>query len=194
MVVSIHQPNFIPWYPFFQKIQSSDIFVILTHCQFEKNNFQNRFNFEDKWYTLSVNKGLEPIKDKKYVNYNEDWAKIKTNLSQYNHILSLFDEYITENLAYTNVAIIRKIAEILDIKTRIIVDKPTDLKGTDRLVNICKEYKATKYLAGSGGSKLYLEVDKFTKEGIDVEFQQAEHLIKLPILKVLNNEQGITKH
>ena len=192
MVVSIHQPNFIPWYPFFQKIKSSNIFVVLTHCQFEKNNFQNRFNHNDKWYTLSVNKGLEPIINKRYVNYIEDWAKIKNQLPQYSHILSEFEDCVTDNLACTNTGIICKIAQMLDIKTHIVGDSPTDLRGTDRLVQICKEYKATKYLAGSGGSKLYLEIDKFHKEGIEVEFQQSEDLIKVPILKALNNEQSIT--
>lgn len=192
MVVSIHQPHFIPWYPFFQKIKRSDVFVILTHCQYRKNYFQNRFNIEDKWFTLSVNKGLEPIVNKKYVNYIEDWNKIKTNLPQYKHILSEFDEYITDDLVFTNTAIIRKIAEKLDIKTTIVSDTYTDLKSTDRLVKICKEYKATKYLAGCGGSKLYLEVDKFNNEGMEVEFLQPEHLIKVPIIKVLNNEQSIT--
>lgn len=192
MVISIHQPNFVPWYPFFQKIKSSDVFVLLTYCQFEKNNFQNRFNFNDKWQTLSVNKGLEPIVDKKYVNPHEDWDKIKNNLPEYKHILSEFDNSITNSLVCTNVDIIYKIAKLLNIKTRIVIDEQTELKGTDRLVEICKKHNATKYLAGSGGSKLYLEVDKFTNQGIEVEFQQPEHLIKVPILKVLNNEQSIT--
>ena len=59
MKIAIHQPNFMPWYPFFQKVESADIFVILSNCQFEKNNFQNRFNIDDRWYTMSTNKGLE---------------------------------------------------------------------------------------------------------------------------------------
>ena len=82
MVISIHQPNFMPWYPFFQKIQKCDKFVILTHCQFEKNGYQNRFNFNDDWYTMSVKKGLEPIKDKIYLNPKNDWDRIKNRLSK----------------------------------------------------------------------------------------------------------------
>ena len=39
MKIAIHQPNFFPWYPFFEKIKNCDIFIILTHCQFEKNGF-----------------------------------------------------------------------------------------------------------------------------------------------------------
>ena len=64
MRISIHQPNFVPWYPFFQKIKEVDVFVILKECQFEKNGYQNRFNFNNKWYTMSVKKGLELMRDK----------------------------------------------------------------------------------------------------------------------------------
>jgi len=28
MIVTIHQPNFVPWYPFFQKIEQVDVFVV----------------------------------------------------------------------------------------------------------------------------------------------------------------------
>lgn len=35
MIVSIHQPNFVTWYPFFEKVAQSDVFVIMSHCQFE---------------------------------------------------------------------------------------------------------------------------------------------------------------
>ena len=102
MIITIHQPNFFPYYPFFQKMKDSDIFVILKHCQFEKNNFQNRFNIGDKWHTLSTNRGLEPIINKKYVNHVKDWLKIKNNLKEYKEVLDVFDDCITENLSETN--------------------------------------------------------------------------------------------
>ena len=42
-IVSIHQPNYLPWTGFFNKIASSDIFVIFDDVQFprgKKNNNQ----------------------------------------------------------------------------------------------------------------------------------------------------------
>ena len=65
MIITIHQPNFLPWYPLFQKIEGADKFVFLNNAQFQKNNLQNRFNFNDKWHTLSVNSGLDTIKKNK---------------------------------------------------------------------------------------------------------------------------------
>ncbi len=88
-VVSIHQPNFFPWYPFFHKLKQADMFVILENCQFEKNNYQNRFNLGGKWYTMSTNKHLLPIVEKKYSNHLEDWAKIKNIESRIDRIVAV---------------------------------------------------------------------------------------------------------
>ena len=41
-VVAIHQPCYIPWLPFFEKIKKSDIFVFLDDVQYQKNGWQNR--------------------------------------------------------------------------------------------------------------------------------------------------------
>ena len=171
----------MPWYPFFQKIEKSDIFVIMVNCQFEKNNFQNRFNMNDKWNTMSVNKGMEPIVNKKYLSPEKDWNKIKSNLSEYSDILVNFDEYISENLAETNVSIIKKLCEMLGIETDIVMDFPTDLRSTDRLVDICKHYGATKYLSGPSGKK-YLDLDLFS-DNIEVIYQEEQ--TKKPILEIL---------
>ena len=117
MRVSIHQPNFVPWYPFFQKIKEVDIFVILKECQFEKNGYQNRFNFNDKWYTMSVKKGLEPIRDKVYIDPKNSWDKIKNSLPEYKSILNECDKCIGESLLETNYCIIDKFCNMLDIDT-----------------------------------------------------------------------------
>ena len=80
MIVTIHQPNFVPWYPYFQKIEQADVFVLLGNCQFEKNGYQNRFYLKDKWNTLSVKKGLELINKKYYIDPIKDWSKIKNSI------------------------------------------------------------------------------------------------------------------
>lgn len=184
MICSIHQPNFFPWYPYFQKIQKSDVFVILINCQFEKNNFQNRFNIGEKWYTMSTNKGLEPIVNKRYVSNVKDWKTIKGGLHQYSKILNQFDDCITDNLSITNINIIKKICQMLSIKTEIVTDYPTNLVSTERLVDLCKTYHATTYLSGSSG-KNYMDLSLFEQSNIKVEFQEEKDMIKKPILEIL---------
>lgn len=164
----------------------ADIFVILQNCQFEKNNFQNRFNKDEKWYTMSVNKGLNPIHLKKYLNPEKDWTRIKNMLPEYKNVLCFFDDCISESLSDTNSKIIFKIKNLLGIKTEIVFDYPTELTSTNRLVDICSKYGAKKYISGVSGSK-YLELDKFKKNGIQIVFQDENSMIKKPIIDIIKN-------
>ena len=184
MIVTIHQPNFIPWYPYFQKMQQADVFVIMTHCQYEKNGYQNRFNVDGKWQTMSVYRGLRPINEKQYVAPKSDWDRIKTSLPQYSKQLGVFDENIQQSLAKTNEAIIRKIATLLGIGTKIVLDRPSELRSTERLVEICMQNGATKYLAGISG-KNYLDENLFEKKGIELIYQNEDDMVKKNILEVL---------
>jgi hypothetical protein len=70
----------------------------------------------------------------------------------------------------------------MGVKTIIDFDYRTDLKGTERLVDICKTYKATSYLSGESGKK-YLDLKKFKVEKIKVDFQKNQNYT--PILKKL---------
>jgi len=187
MIVTIHQPNFFPWYPLFQKIQLADRFIFLNHAQYQKNNLQNRFNFKDKWFTLSVNKGLEPIVKKKYLSPQKDWQSIKDKLPEYNKVLSLFDDLISDDLVKTNTAIISKICNILELKTEILFDYETELTSTERIVDICKYYNATTYISGISGSN-YLNSEKFEQENIKLSFQDEKTMVKRPIIEILKNK------
>lgn len=187
MILTIHQPNFFPWYPFFQKVKSADKFVFLNHSQYQKNYLQNRFSYGDKWFTMSVNKGLDPITTKKYLNPEKDWNSIKNKLPQFKDVFPLFDDCISESLVDTNMRIITKICNILEIKTELLLDYETDLTSTDRLVDICLHFGADTYLSGISG-KNYLEMKKFEDKNIKVIFQDEKEMIKNPILDLLKNK------
>lgn len=186
-IVSIHQPTFFPWYPFFQKIKSADTFVFLTHCQFEKNGYQNRFDIEKKWYTMSTKRGLIPINKKIYINPEKDWLSIKSKLApKYGiELLNEFDDCISNSLSSTNIEIIKKICNMLEIKTELVLDHDTDLKSTARLVDICTINDCSIYMSGIGG-KVYLDESMFEKRGIKVTYQKEEDMIKQPVLKFLS--------
>ena len=42
MILSGHQPSYIPWLGLFHKIAISDIFCFMDSVQYEKNSFINR--------------------------------------------------------------------------------------------------------------------------------------------------------
>lgn len=167
MRIAIHQPNFFPYMGFFQKMDSVDVFCILSNCQFEKNNYQNRFQYNGRWHTMRVSKKIEDINKKEYLEPHYDWNKIKRGIKT---DLSYFDACINESLFHTNVSIIKRIATKLGIQTKIVHDYPTYLTGTDRLIDLCLRYDCDTYLSGTGGNK-YLEASKFDKAGLKLETQ-----------------------
>ena len=65
MIVSAHQPAYLPWLGYFHKILLSDIFVIVDDVQFEKNSFCNR----NKIIAASQEVMLTiPVKQKGHIN------------------------------------------------------------------------------------------------------------------------------
>ena len=129
-------------------------------------------------------KGMRPITEKLYSDPHADWSKIKNKLPEYCEILDQFDDCIGQSLQQTNVAIIKRLAEMLNIKTEIVFDYPTDLKSTSRLVDLCEKYGASKYLAGASG-KSYLDLELFHNKNIDVSFQ--ENATPKHVLEILKN-------
>lgn len=185
MICTIHQPNFMPWYPFFQKMAAADIFVVLAECQFEKNGYQNRFNIDSDWYTMRINKGMDPIKEKRYVNAGKDWRAIKAKLPQYARVLDHMDYAIGNNLLETNFLLIAQIKHLLGIKTRLRFDFNTSSRGTERLVELCQHYGCNTYLSGLSGRE-YLDEQLFADEGIIVRYQDESCMERKPIVEVLN--------
>lgn len=173
MILSCHQPNFIPWSPFFEKISMSDVFVILGGVQYTRNQFQNRFKYNDNWYTMSVNTGSlnDLIVEKKYVSHKKDWDRIKNRLK--NVDLTFLDEFIVPSLFETNTNIIFDIIKRREISTSCFVETvKEDVNPTQMIINICKKYGAQTYLAGPSGRK-YLDFSLFQKQKIDLNFFSA---------------------
>mgnify|MGYP000123426084 CR=1 FL=1 len=144
-------------------------------------------NKDSKWYTMCVNKGLDPIYTKIYLSPEKDWKRIKDMLPEYKDVLDLFDDCVDSNLSKMNSNIIFKIKDILNIKTKIIFDYPTELKGTERLVDICLKNGAKTYISGVSGSK-YMDINKFSDNNIKVIFQDETKMVKKPIIDILKNK------
>ena len=80
MIVSIHQPNFIPWIGFFDKINRSDQFVLLTSSKRSKSdNYLVRtkiLNHSNPQY-LSIPLGSHEIAINKLIMPDDDKWKTK---------------------------------------------------------------------------------------------------------------------
>jgi hypothetical protein len=195
VIVSIHQPAYLPWLGYFDKIQRSDLFIHLDTVQFEKNSFQNRNRVLSKqgpfWLTVPVlTKGQHfdvPVKDIG-INNNIHWQKkhlasIRMNYrkaQQYREVFHLIEPFYQrewEKLPELCGAMLRQFVKMLSIDSKIIdaSDLPVvDGVKSDLVLNLCREVGATKYISGALGRD-YLDMDSFAKAGIDVVFQDFSH-------------------
>ena len=83
VILSAHQPAYLPWLGYLERISLSDKFVILDQVQFEKNSFINRNKIKTKedalWLTIPVNlKKYENISTKQ--NSGKQYNKITVRL------------------------------------------------------------------------------------------------------------------
>ena len=58
MIISIHQPAYLPWLGYLEKIKRSDIFVFLDTVAYDKNSFDNRnrilIDEKEHWLTIPM--------------------------------------------------------------------------------------------------------------------------------------------
>jgi hypothetical protein len=172
VIVTIHQPNFFPHERLLRKIHAADRLVLLTQAQFSPGGYVNRFRYDDQWYTMGVSQKLEPIADKYYTNVWKDWTRIKQRLPEDG--LDRFDTSIPTDghLARTNCTLLMAMCQELGITTEIVLDYPTNLRGTARLIDLCEHYGATTYLSGPSGAE-YLDRKLFPQSHITLEIQKG---------------------
>jgi hypothetical protein len=172
MILTAHQANFFPYAGVFEKIAASDVFVMLTQVQFTRNNYHNRFQYRDRWYTMPVNQKLEPLSHKFYENTTRSWESIKRKLPAYGDLLDQFDDVFrvpTCSLTGANGAIIGRILDRLKMDTKPTVDGQGHGTATMRLINLCKAHGADVYLSGPSGRN-YLDEPLFEQNGIELRY------------------------
>lgn len=197
MIISVHQPQYLPWLGYFDKIIKSDIFVFLDNVQYKKREFQNRNKIRAKngwlWLTVAViTKGhfYQKISEVEIDNtqhwQKEHWETIK----MYYHSSKYFENYKDffeklynqewTKLTDLNVTIIKYLIECLEIKTPLLFESELEISGeaTERIINICKKLNADTYLSGIGG-KDYLDEELMRKEKIRLIYQDFKHPVYL---------------
>ena len=194
--VSIHQPDYIPWLPYFNKMKNIDLFVFLDCAQYTKNGFHNRNKIKTSnnqtYLTIPINKKqyFKPINKIELPSDNswqkKHWKSILFSYSKSPYFKDHKDFF--ENiyklkfnfLADLNIEIIKYIKKEFSLQNKFIRESELNidenLKGTERLVAILKKLKANYYFSGSSGEK-YLDLFLFKKEGIEIEFQHYQHSI-----------------
>ena len=144
MLIAIHQPNFIPPFPYFVKMALSDTFVMMCEVQYSNENYQNfQTVFGKKWTSPVKHEGsMQFIAEKKYAT--------------------------GKSLAEVNTTWILAIADTLGIDTnKLVSDFPSVKKGTSRIVEIVKHYGGNQYIANATAPDKYLDVAMLKTNGIE---------------------------
>lgn len=192
MIVSVHQPQYIPWLGYFDKIDRADNFVLLDNVQFKKNEWQNRNKIKTstgwQWLTVPVTYRYPQLINEVTINNTVRWQHKQRQaiLSNYKKapyfqfLEPFFEEIFTlswETISRLNSEMVKKLANLLGLDTPIYIASQLGTFPTDpdeRLIAITKHFGADTYLAGSGGSQ-YMNMDKYEKSGVNVMFQKYEH-------------------
>jgi len=181
MIVSIHQPQYLPYIGYIYKILKSDVFVFLDDAQYKKNEWQNRNRIKGPngliWLTVPVSFNFgNKINEAKIVQDN--WSKkhlnsIKSAYSKskyFKDFFPLIESFLSkdyENLSVLNIACVKMILEYLGVKKEIVISSTLGVNKTrtERLIEIVKKLNGDIYLSGDGGHG-YLDEELFEKNNI----------------------------
>ena len=194
MIVSINQPAYMPWLGYFDRIQKSDLHIVLDHVQFEKNSVTNRNKVRTRegwsWLTVPVrtkgNFGQLPI-DQVEIDTNLFWAKKHWRTIENNYSKSLFFSQYSQSLQDFYNRDWGTLGALLDENRRYLLTglgikknliRSSELspqsKKSDLVLELCKKVGATCYLSGPFGRD-YLNVHDFEDSGIELRFHDYVH-------------------
>lgn len=193
MIVAVHQPQYLPWTGYFDKMDSADVFVLLDTVQFKKGEWQNRNRFKTDrgpvWVTVPVRHHSGQLISEVAINeQNRNWSHKHRQALTTCYGATPFCEPVAaaletlwerewSRLAPLNSAVIEALRELLGIDTPLVVASdlpPMPDQADERLIAICRELGADTYLAGAGGPA-YMEMERWEGTGIDVRVHDFTH-------------------
>lgn len=196
MILTGHQPNYLPYLGFFEKIARADAFLMVDTVQFVKRGpfgwmHRNRIRTPEGWMWLSLpvkthGKFHQPIHEAELDNrlpwrrkHHRSIAFAYARAPHFaDHEAFLEELYGREwdRLAPLCEEVIRYLIGAFGLKAEILrlSDQPVEGKGTELIINFCKALGAEAYISGVHG-KDYLDTAAFEAAGIRLIFQEFEH-------------------
>ena len=197
MIIAAHQPHYLPWLGYLDKLAKADVFVVMDDLQYEAQNYQNRqrvkINSGAAWLTVPLAHGghTDRILDKQIDTSltgrqcwrSRHWSTLETNYRRAPHWARYADELrdvytrTWTSLVDLDLRMLELAQSWLGIATPIVRSSTLGLVGakTDRLIDLCKKLGARAYLTGAGGSASYLDAEKMGRAGFGVIWQSFEH-------------------
>lgn len=217
--VAIMQPTYLPWIGYFDMIDQVDTFVFLDSVQFSPRSWQQRNRIKspdgEMWLTVPVSsrgdldKTIRETPIAKQADFPDHHLK---TLHHFYTNSPYFDDYFDglsriiegdyDYLGPLNIDLTEWLCEALGIETRFERSSALKVGGgkVARLLEICEELSADRYLSAEG-SKEYIEEDnQFNRSWVDVSYHQYSHpsydqrfgqfISHLSVVDLLFNEGG----
>ena len=192
MIAAVHQPQYLPWLGYFDKIDKADLFCFLDNVQYKKNEWQNRNRIKTargwQWLTVPVHYRFPQKINTVRINQQTNWQKKHLQALIINYCKApFFDSFINffeqayakewERLTDINIYLVQQILEMLGLEKKTLVNA-SELQlsddPTDRLIDICRILGCDTYLSGRNGVN-YMDLERFKKNGVRVVVQDFSH-------------------
>jgi WbqC-like protein family len=193
VILSAHQPVYLPWLGLFHKIALADLFCYFDIAQYQTKDFNNRNKIKthngEIW--LSV-----PVESKNHMEKSIGDIRVIQNGWQRKHFKSIqfayqkapyYRAYIDgleailvgesfETLSALNLEILYFLMKCLELTTPIVKASDFSFRGakSDLVLDMCLQLKADTYIFGAQGQN-YAEVAKFRASGVQPLFQEYRH-------------------
>ncbi len=189
MIITTHQPLFLPWPGFFFKAVNADCMVLLDNVQFPLGRgWMNRNRLKcDKgelWLTVPISRkgrGLQMIREVGIVS-DVRWCEkhlraVRQNyahapfMKEYSPAIEAIYRKRRNALVSLNLDLIRFFMDSLSLKAELVLQSELGVTGagTDLIVAICEKCGAEEY-AAFPAAQSHLDKEKFEKSGIQVDF------------------------
>ena len=195
MILSAHQPAYLPWLGYFEKIACADVFIFLDTVQFEKNSFINRNKIKTQqgpqWLTIPVKtKGhITATLQETIVDDSKPWRGKHLKSIEMNYRKAPYFNECFPKLELLLMLPATNLAELcwqqlqfwlteLNIKTKVIRSSNLAIssKKSDLILDLCRDCNADHYLTGILG-KDYHDEYSFDTNGKAEQYQDFQHPI-----------------
>ena len=192
MILTAHQPVYLPWLGLFHKIMLADMFCVFDIVQYQRRDYNNRnkimTNSGPIWLTVPVessNRFESIISETKIINNGWNKKHIKSIKLAYRKT-KYFDNYFGDlefillreykYLADLNYDILLFALSAMNINVPVVKASDYDFCGkkSDLVLDMCIQLGADSYIFGEQG-KNYADESAFVKNGVSVYFQSYVH-------------------
>jgi hypothetical protein len=191
----MHQPNYLPWLGYFDKMRQADVFVLLDAVQYPRGrSVANRNSILTAQGELlltvpvSVPRGREGKATYLEVGFADDsWRKkhlrsLEQAYARAPHFERFFPalrEIVSraETFCGLTISLVRRLAEGFGIETptpRLSELGLEEAAKSELAIGLCERLGADVYLSGTG-ARAYNDPDAFAAAGIELRYQEFEH-------------------